>query len=247
MNIVAWSGGKDSTATILLAHIHGIPIDLIVFCEVMYCNRRNISGENPDHIAFIYRAKKLFESWGYNVMILRNEEDDYLSCFHKVVTNPRKYPENQGKMRGFPLGSGMCSIKRDLKLKPMLKLFASMGKWVEITQLVGIAYDEPERLAAMHKDKTKVSLMELFKVTEQGAIDLCNAYDLVSPTYELSSRGGCWFCPYAKMMEHRRLMEEEPDLWEEFVSLEDEENLAADRWNVYRTSLRERTALLQEL
>lgn len=30
LNIICWSGGKDSTATIVLAHELGIPIDLIV-------------------------------------------------------------------------------------------------------------------------------------------------------------------------------------------------------------------------
>ena len=31
----SWSGGKDSTAAIILDHIHGRPPSRIVFCEVM--------------------------------------------------------------------------------------------------------------------------------------------------------------------------------------------------------------------
>lgn len=42
-----WSGGKDSTASIILAHIHHLPITEIVFCEVMFDKSRNISGEIP--------------------------------------------------------------------------------------------------------------------------------------------------------------------------------------------------------
>ena len=45
-----WSGGKDSTASIILAHIHHLPITEIVFCEVMFDKSRNISGEIPEHI-----------------------------------------------------------------------------------------------------------------------------------------------------------------------------------------------------
>lgn len=33
--IASWSGGKDSTASIILAHEHNEPLDLIIFSEVM--------------------------------------------------------------------------------------------------------------------------------------------------------------------------------------------------------------------
>lgn len=35
MKIVSWSGGKDSTATIILAHEMGVKIDLIVILPCM--------------------------------------------------------------------------------------------------------------------------------------------------------------------------------------------------------------------
>ena len=61
-----WSGGKDSTASIILAHIHHLPITEIVFCEVMFDKSRNISGEIPEHIDFIRNiAIPIFEEWGY--------------------------------------------------------------------------------------------------------------------------------------------------------------------------------------
>lgn len=64
----SWSGGKDSTASVILDHIHGLPPSKIIFSEVMFDRKRGISGENPEHIDFIRRkAKPLFESWGYPV------------------------------------------------------------------------------------------------------------------------------------------------------------------------------------
>lgn len=60
--IASWSGGKDSTASIILAHEHGEPLDLIIFSEVMFDNE--ISGELPEHIDFIKnKAIPVFESW----------------------------------------------------------------------------------------------------------------------------------------------------------------------------------------
>ena len=51
-----WSGGKDSSASIAICHENGIQLDGIVFCEVMFDNARNISGENPKHIEWVYNT-----------------------------------------------------------------------------------------------------------------------------------------------------------------------------------------------
>ena len=37
---VGWSGGKDSTATALLAKRLGIEVDALVFIEIMFDNER---------------------------------------------------------------------------------------------------------------------------------------------------------------------------------------------------------------
>ena len=42
--IASFSGGKDSTATVILAHEHGEPLDIIIFSEVMF--DENTSGES---------------------------------------------------------------------------------------------------------------------------------------------------------------------------------------------------------
>lgn len=67
-NIFFWSGGKDSTASIILAHINHLPITEIVFCEVMFDKSRNISGETPAHIDFVKNiAIPIFREWGYAI------------------------------------------------------------------------------------------------------------------------------------------------------------------------------------
>ena len=85
-HVISWSGGKDSTATILLFREHERELlregdtVTILFAEVMFDRKNNISGHNPDIIEFIYQKKKIFESWGYNVEILRADKD-YLDVF----------------------------------------------------------------------------------------------------------------------------------------------------------------------
>lgn len=216
------------------------PLDTILFSEVMYNDK--VSGENPLHIDFIKnKAKPLFESWGYKIIILRSEKT-YLDIFNHVIENPRKHISHKGQKYGFAV-TGLCSIKRDLKLKPIERYYKSLGK-ESFIQYVGICADEIKRLASLHKDNTKMSLLEKYGYTEKMARDLCIKFDLLSPCYELSKRGGCWFCPNAKLEEHRQIKKLYPDIWTEFVNLESEPDLANDRWNVYGDTLKERDRIL---
>jgi len=240
--VCCWSGGKDSTATIIVAHELGMQIDEIICAEVMFDKKRGISGENPEHIRFMKeKAIPLFVSWGYKVTILRSDVN-YLDVFHTRIKNARIHKEHEGMKRGFPLPA--CSIRRDCKLKPVNEYLKTLGS--DVIQYVGICIDEPLRLKSMHLDKNKASLLELQGYTEQMARDKCLEYDLLSPTYEYSNRGGCWMCPFAKEAEHRAIRQLEPRAWYEFVALEDETDLAVPVWNIYsKTTLREREVKFQ--
>lgn len=188
----SWSGGKDSTAAIILDHIHGLPPSRIVFCEIMYDLKRGISGELPEHIDFVKNiAIPKFKEWGFAVDVVR-AETDYMDNFYHVITKSRN--GNNGKMRGFPL-SGRCTISRDCKIKPIHDYYKKAGlKPEEITQYVGIAIDEPERLERI-RGTNKVSVLELFGYTEQMALELCQEYGLLSPSYQFATRGGVLVLP----------------------------------------------------
>ena len=235
--ICSWSGGKDSTASIILAHENNEPLDIIIFSEVMFDRKNNISGENPKHIDFIMnKAKPLFESWGYEVVILRAEKD-YLDTFYHVIEKPRKHLWHKGMYFGFPT-NGRCGVKRDCKEKPIKQFYKAIKE--PYMQYVGICKDEPKRLESLHKDSTKISLLEKYGYTEQMAKELCESYDLLSPCYELSNRGGCWFCPNAKLAEHKMIKECNCEAWNRFVALEHEDNLANAKWNVFGETLADR-------
>lgn len=53
-HIASCSFGKDSLAAILLAKLHGEPLDEAIYCEVMF--DKNVSGEVPEHRDFIYHT-----------------------------------------------------------------------------------------------------------------------------------------------------------------------------------------------
>ena len=89
LHIASCSFGKDSLATILLALEHGEPLDEAVYCEVMFDKR--ISGEVPEHRAFIYEtAIPTLEQLGVPVRVLRSDKT-YLDLFAGTVTRgPKK-------------------------------------------------------------------------------------------------------------------------------------------------------------
>ena len=89
-------------------------------------------------------------------------------------------------------------------------------------QYIGIAADEPKRLTRLNGNKT--SLLDKYHMTEAEARTMCEAEGLLSPLYEFSRRGGCWFCPNASVSELRHLYYHHPDLWKRLLELQDVPN-----------------------
>lgn len=222
--IASWSGGKDSTATIILAHERHEPLDLIIFSEVMF--DKNISGELPEHIDFIKnKAIPVFKSLGYEVKIL-HAKLNYMDIFMREPTRGRNF--DSGKRTGFPM-SGKCQINKSVKILPIKNFLNTIEE--EFTQYIGIAKDEPARMERIVNSMNKVSLLEKYGYTEQMAFDLCKKYDLLSPIYEFTNRGGCWFCPNMRYAQLKHLRTNHPDLWNKLLKLEDEPDLIGNMWN----------------
>ena len=230
--IASWSGGKDSTASIILAHENNEPLDLIIFSEVMF--DKNISGELPEHIFFIKnKCIPLFESWGYETKMFHSDRT-YMDLFLHEPTKGKRV--GTGKRAGFP-ATGMCHIQKPCKLKPINDFLKSLDS--EYMQYVGIAIDEPKRIERL--DKTKISLLKRYGYTEQMALMLCKKYDLLSPIYDFTSRNGCWFCPNARDAALRHLRNNHKDLWNKLLKLEEMPNLIGDKWNTLtRTSIHDK-------
>ena len=237
-----WSGGKDSTASIILAKENGLPIDEILFSEVMYDHARNISGENPEQIRWVYEvAIPTFRSWGYPVTVVKDSED-FWSLFHRPVRGATQRPEHNGMWRGFPCSFG-CWAKRDLKLRPINKRLKELSQqYPQVVRVVGICADEPKRLASLHKNPDTRSYLEEFGLTETDCMELCRKRNLLSPLYGLEGqkRGGCWFCCWSKPEEMQSIREKYPNVFEEFVGLEDKwQYTAGNSWNPFRGRLRD--------
>lgn len=219
--IASCSFGKDSLATILLALMHGEPLDEVVYCEVMFDG--TISGEVPEHHAFIYgRAIPFLERNGINVVVLRSEMT-YIDSFYRVLKKGRA----AGRINAWPL-CGRCCIQRDCKIAPINAYMRSLGSGV--VQYIGIAHDEQERLARLEAGKT-VSLLKKYRKAERDAADICRRAGLYSPAYAFTDRNGCFFCPNANDRELRHLYDFHPDLWARLLECQRAPNKATELFN----------------
>lgn len=192
IRIAYFSGGKDSGATVALAHEHGEPLDIIIFSEVMF--DKGISGELPEHIDFVKnRCIPLFKEWGYETKIIHSKKT-YMDCFN-AINRGKKVQERKGMRYGFPM-AGKCLINDRCKMAA-IQNYIKQFKQKEIIEYVGIAADEPKRLERL-QGTNKVSLLDKYGYTEKMAFDLCRKYGLLSPIYDFAPRGGLLVLPERK-------------------------------------------------
>lgn len=200
---ISWSGGKDSTATVILCHKYGIPIKKIVYVRMMW--DENIPATLPVMTDFVDRAKGIFESWGYPVDVVPSIKTAK-SLTEKVYFRSKVHPEKNGKPYGvMAFGRGYCKftgVKQDT-----IKTLVHNGDY----EMIGYAVDEVCRIQRL-SDK-KQSIMCTLGVKEAEAFEICREVGLLSPLYDMKiSRDGCWFCPNAGVMERKILKDSYPEL-----------------------------------
>lgn len=187
----------------------------------------DISGEVPEHRDFIYgTAIPALERMGVKVVVLRSQQT-YVGLFTgRVTRGPKK-----GMVRSFPL-CGKCAVQRDCKIRPIEQYKKALPP--DTVQYLGIASDEQERLLRLDGAR-KISLLDKYHFTEQDARSLCEKAGLLSPVYEFTDRGGCWFCPNAKKAELRHLYDHHPDLWNRMLALQAISGKTTEKFNRTQT------------
>ena len=191
MNIVSFSGGKDSTAMLLRMIELGYKIDKIVFADTSF--------EFPELYDYIKRVEKHIRR---KITILKPEKGLFEKWFYGEVTRG----VNKGKTRGFPLVAFPCWWSRESKLKPLMKYQKDADN-----VYIGIAYDEKERMSI--KDDNLVYPLIEWEWTEQDCINYLNKKDLFNPLYVNFDRLGCWFCQKQSEKSLYVLWKNYPDLW----------------------------------
>lgn len=88
------------------------------------------------------------------------------------------------------------------------------GRKINIVQYLGIAADEPLRIAR-HITKPNIVLPLVEIGWDEDLCGLIAGYqNLLSPSYNTATRDGCWFCHNQSVDQLRNLRKNHPDLWE---------------------------------
>lgn len=221
-HIIGLSGGKDSTATVILAHMLKRPVSECVYCKVMF--DEEVSAEVPEHERFMQEVAipKIQKDFGFKVVTVRDDQN-YVELFNTPVSKG----DRKGMLRGSPVCLG-CWVQRDLKVRPLEKYRKAQPS--DSVWYVGIAKDEDSRLVSLEKTN-KVSLLAECGYTEDDAFDLCKQYGLLSPIYEFAPRNGCFFCPNAKEKEFRHLRDFHPGLWNRMLEMEHTPGVVKKNYN----------------
>ena len=196
--IACISYGKDSLYMLEIIKRENLPLDRIVTVEIMATP--TIDADLPPMVNFKKQADIIIkERYGFEVQHLKAKKS-YEEYFYS------KYTERSsqcGKIYGFPMMKGAWCNNR-LKVSIMNKLKG--------VQYIGIGADEPNRFHNLSEIK-RSPLVE-YNITEKECYDWRKENNLLSPIYEKSTRGGCWFCHNQAKGQLRNLREDYPEYWE---------------------------------
>ena len=207
-NIVSLSGGKDSTAMLLMMIEKKMPIDLVIFCDTglefpeMYEHLDKLESETGIQITRL-KAKHSFEHYFSQHHINRK---DYKGFCDKFGTGYEGYGWPGPKQR-------WCTSR--LKDTPREQFLSPLREKYNIIEYIGIAADEKYRLdRKRNQNKNHIHPLVEWNMTEADCLKLCyeRGYDW-GGLYNKFHRVSCWCCPLQSLKELRILWNDYPELW----------------------------------
>lgn len=208
LHVVSFSGGKDSTAMLLRMIDEGMPVDLI-----LYCDTGLEFPEMEEHI------RKVEEYIGRPIERLSVDKPFmYWAANYEYILETDKI---QGHKPGeIVVGKGWPTRKirwctRILKTDVINQYLRELRETYDLIQYVGIAADEPKRIANLN-----YPLID-WNMTEADCIQYCydRGFDW-GGLYEIWGRVSCWCCPLQSLDSLRKLRRHRPNLWTQLKEMD---------------------------
>lgn len=221
MNIVSFSGGKDSTAMLLMMLERGIPVDRVLCVDT--------TKEFPQMYEHIKKVQAMIEPLKIEVVKI---DFDYFFADKEIMRGANKGKFGYGWAR---MPNRWCTGK---KIQPMRKLIKKGD-----TEYIGIAFDEKERVKRdyVKNQNCRFPLVE-WQITERQALDYCYSKGLDwGGLYKKFHRVSCWCCPLSRIGSLRTLYNDFPELWKELEEM-DKKSWRNFKSNYTVTELREKFA-----
>lgn len=208
LNMVSFSGGKDSTAMLLRMLEEGMQVDIILFCDT--------GLEFPQ---LYEHVKKVEQNIGRPITVVKCKDDFEYLFAEKPIKRKKKTQnaERYGLERnGYSwAGPKMRWCTQVLKDAPREHFLSELKKEYDIIEYVGLAADEGYRLQRKCNQRANMRLpLVEWGMTEADCLQYCydRGYDWEG-LYTKMKRVSCWCCPLQSLDELRVLYREFPDLW----------------------------------
>ena len=196
--IVSLSGGKDSTAMLLMMLDRGEQIDGIVFFDW--------GMEFPQMYEHLERLEDYIKMPIDRVY--PKHEWDYYMFDHIHVRGKRKGEAGNGWAWG---KSRWCTREKINALRTYERGATSV--------CIGYSYRERFRRAA-YKNNQRYPLLE-WGVTDQEALKYCQLHGFdFGGLYKMFKSVSCWCCPLKPERELRALRDNFPDLWQRLLDMD---------------------------
>lgn len=197
-HIVAFSGGKDSSAMLIRMKELKMPIDRIVFA--------NTTLEFPELYTYIDKMEKYI---GQKIIRVK-PKSTFNDWFYGEFTKGK----HKGRIRGFPYVIGHSWCCREFKVKPMNEWKPSKDNILYL----GIAKGEEKRMRK-NSSNVKYPLIE-WGWSEEKCKEYLRSKKMLNPLYKHFNRLGCWLCPKQSKKSLRMLYFHYPKFWKHLKKLE---------------------------
>lgn len=224
LRVISYGGGVQSTALLVLA-VQGKlgKVDAALFSNV------GDDSENPETLRYIKDyAVPLGHAGGVPVVIVervrRNGQRETLRQRLRLASQNHSVENYVIPLRGddgAPLFRRNCTV--DFKVRVVERWLRQRGasRGHKAITMIGFSFDEAIRVG--NGGGSRISTPEYPLIEKRLTRDDC-ARIILRAGLPLPPKSSCYFCPYKRPSEWRRMREQTPELFEQAAVIEDEMN-----------------------
>lgn len=222
---IAYGGGVQSTALLVLAAEQVIDFNTMLFCDVGH------DSENPSTITYIEQVAKPYAAdHGIAFHELRwTRRNGKSTTLYEQLTddNTRSIPIPVRMRNGAP-GTRQCTAY--YKITPISQWLKAHGATQNNPAILGIGISLDEIHRANNR-KSKPNEQIVYPLLDHTpALRRIDCQQIITRAgLPLPSKSSCWFCPYHRLSEWSEMRRDNPDQFRRACQLEDTLNRRRER------------------